>query len=60
MRWIVVRTYDMNDMTYKEIHDAGGFKKYDLVDHYPFADIYELRPEYVADVITIPVLGKIK
>ena len=60
VRWIVVRTYDMNDMTYKEIHDAGGFKKYDLVDHYPFADIYELRPEYVADVITTPVLGKIK
>lgn len=59
-RWIVVRTHDVNDMTFREIQDAEGFKKYDLVDHYPFADIYELKSEYVADVITTPVLGKIK
>lgn len=59
-RWIVVRTHDLNDMTFREIHDAEGFKNYDLVDHYPFADIYQLKDEYVAGVVTTPVLGKIK
>ena len=59
-RWIVVRTHDLNDMTFREIHDAEGFKNYDLVDHYPFADIYQLKDEYVAGVVTTPILGKIK
>ncbi len=59
-RWIVVRTHDLNDMTFREIQDAEGFKNYDLVDHYPFADIYQLKDEYVDEVITTPILGKIK
>ncbi len=59
-RWIVMRTYDLNDMTYKEIRDAQGLKNYDLVDHYPFADIYQLKDEYIDGVITTPILGKLK
>lgn len=60
-RWIVVRTYDLNDMTFREIQDSEGFKNnYELIDHYPFADIYQLKREYVANVITTPILGKIK
>lgn len=49
-RWIVVRTYDMNDWTWREIVDAPGLEKFELVDHYPFADIYELKDEYVNDM----------
>jgi hypothetical protein len=59
-RWIVVRTHDLNDMTFREIRDAEGFKKYTLIDHYPFADIYELKNEYIAGLVTSPILGKIK
>ncbi|KKR00896.1 MAG: Glycosyl transferase family 2 [Candidatus Woesebacteria bacterium GW2011_GWB1_39_12] len=59
-KWIVMRTYDMNDLTYNEIHDAEGLEKYELVDHYPFADIYRLKSEYISEVITKPILGKIK
>jgi len=59
-RWIVVRTHDMNDLTFKEIWDTDGFKKFSLVDHYPFADIYQLKDEYVDGIITSPILGKIK
>ena len=60
-RWIVMRTHDLNDMTFREVHDAQGFiNNYDLVDHYPFADIYQLKDEYAEDVITTPILGKLK
>lgn len=59
-RWIVLRTHDLNDMTFREVRDAQGFENYDLVDHYPFADIYQLKDKYIPDVITTPILGKIK
>ena len=44
--WIIMRTNDLNDLTFKEIKDTHGFKSYTLVDSYPFADIYELKPEF--------------
>lgn len=59
-RWIVMRTHDLTDGVFKEVMDAEGLKKYDLVEHYPFADIYQLKDEYVANVIKTPILGKIK
>jgi len=59
-RWMVMRTYDDNDMTYKAVKDTPGFQMYDLVDSYPFADIYQLRAEYLPDLITEPILGKQK
>jgi len=58
--WIVLRTHDVNDLTFREIQDAQGFKNFELVDHYPFADIYQLKPEYRVSVITKPILGKLK
>ena len=55
-RWIVLRTHDMNDWTFREVKDTVGFKNFELVDHYPFADIYQLRDEYVDGVQKEPVI----
>lgn len=60
-RWIVLRTYDMNDLTYKTISKTGALDKYyNLVGKYPFSDIYEIKPQYVSGLITKPILGKQK
>lgn len=59
-RWMVMRTYDNNDMTYKAVSKTPDLIKYNLVDKYPFADIYELRDEYLPGLITKPILGKQK
>ncbi|KKQ94085.1 MAG: Glycosyl transferase family 2 [Candidatus Woesebacteria bacterium GW2011_GWB1_39_10b] len=56
--WIVTRTHDLNDAVFREVRDSDGFKKYELVDHYPFADIYQLKPEYRSEFLAKPVLGK--
>jgi hypothetical protein len=59
-RWIVLRTYDDNDSTYRLIKDTKGFKLYRLVDSYPFADIYELPDEYLENLNTKPIFSKSK
>jgi hypothetical protein len=59
-RWIVMRTYDENDATYKFVSKTDGFAKYHLVDSYPFADVYEIDQQYVGDLNTTPILGKQK
>jgi hypothetical protein len=59
-RWIIFRTNDTNDLTFKLIMNNSGFKKYNLVGHYPFADIYELKPEFLPYLNTKPTLGKQK
>ncbi len=56
-RWIVMRTHDDNDLTWKFVSRSEGFKKYILVDSYPFADIYELDERYMGDLNTEPVFG---
>jgi hypothetical protein len=57
-RWIIMRTYDDNDMTYRAVSKTHDLVKYDLVGKYPFADIYELKDEYLGALITQPILGK--
>lgn len=60
-RWIVMRTYDENDQTYKLIKNTVGFKNdYNLIEHFPFADIYEIKPQYLGQLNYEPVLGKQK
>ncbi|HYK08166.1 MAG TPA: hypothetical protein VEW42_01550 [Candidatus Eisenbacteria bacterium] len=59
-RWIIMRTNDVNDQTFKLVRKSAGFKRYNLVGHYPFADIYEIKPEYVSQLHTTPILGKQK
>lgn len=59
-RWIVMRTYDNNDLTYKAISKTRGFSKYHLVNSYPFADLYEIDSKYLNDLNYTPILGKQK
>lgn len=59
-RWIIMRTYDDNDLTYKAIKSTPGFLRYDLVGKYPFADIYELKPQYLPNLNLAPVDWKQK
>lgn len=56
-KWIVMRTHDDNDLTYRSIKNTPGLQRYDLIESYPFADIYELKQEYVRDVNTKANLG---
>ncbi len=59
-RWIVMRTNDLSDSTFKLVKQSGQLEKYDLVNSYPFADIYEIKSEFSANLNTEPVLGKQK
>jgi hypothetical protein len=49
-RWIIMRTYDDNDLTWKAVSRTKGFSRYTKVKSFPFADIYELKPEYVKNL----------
>lgn len=55
-RWIIMRTNDMNDGTFKAVSKTDALTKYNLVGKYPFADIYELKPEYVQNLQTKTIL----
>lgn len=59
-RWIIMRTHDNNDSTWKSVSKTPDFANYNLVAKYPFADIYELKEEFVPNVHTKPVLGRQK
>ncbi len=60
--WIVLRTDDLNDLTFKELSDkAPNWREYyNLIQHYPFADIYELKSEYLEDLHTKADLKQVK
>ena len=55
-RWIVMRTHDENDNTFHLLEYNEELKDYKLVRRYPFADIYELRDQYISELITKPIL----
>lgn len=57
-RWIIMRTNDVNDQTFKLVSKTPGYTRYNLVKKYPFADIYEIKPEYLPQLSTEPVYGK--
>jgi len=57
-RWIIMRTNDDNDLTFRSVKKTVGFKKYNKIASYPFADIYEIKPEFVSQLETKPVLPK--
>jgi hypothetical protein len=59
-RWIIMRTNDLSDQTFRLVHKTPGFSKYYLVGHFPFADIYEIKPQYLGDLHYTPVLGRQK
>lgn len=57
-RWIIMRTNDVNDQTFRLLMKNKGLTKYNLVGQYPFADIYELKPEYLPQLNTKANLPK--
>jgi hypothetical protein len=59
-RWIIMRTHDDNDLTWKFVSRSKGFDRFVKVGAYPFADIYELKPEFLPELTTDPVFGKQK
>lgn len=59
-RWIIMRSYDDNDSTWRTVSKTPDLKNYNLVEKYPFADIYELKAEFLPNLNTKPVLGKQK
>lgn len=54
-KWIVMRTNDVNDSTFRLVDKTEWKDKYTLVNSYPFADIYELKPEFSQNLNTQPV-----
>lgn len=46
-RWIIMRTYSDDDLTWRLVSKSAGFERYTLVKQFPFADIYEIKPEYL-------------
>lgn len=57
-RWIVVRSNSDSDSTWKLLKNNPGFvERYQKVDSYPFADVYELRPEYLGGLQLDPIPG---
>ena len=55
-RWIILRTNDENDNTYRLLRYNKEFiNNYKLVHNYPFADIYELKDRYLVNLNTQPV-----
>ncbi len=59
-RWIIMRSHDENDSTFKAVSQTADLEHYRLVEKYPFADIYELKEEYLPNLITKPIIGKQK
>jgi hypothetical protein len=57
-RWIIMRTNDENDQTFRLVKKSKALNKYNLKGSYPFADIYELKPEYMENLQTKPVLPR--
>ncbi len=55
-RWIVMRTYDDADLTWKAVSRTPGFANYTRVAAYPFADVYELKPEFMDRLQTEAVI----
>jgi hypothetical protein len=57
-RWIIMRTNDETDLTFKLTNESEQLFKYDLIHTFPFADIYQLKPEYLDKLQTEPVTEK--
>ncbi len=57
-RWVVFRTHDPDDLLGKLLLNNPTFRKdYEMVREYPFADVYELKSEYVSKLQLTPNLA---
>jgi hypothetical protein len=59
-RWIVMRTHDKKDLAFDFVDKSGAIDRYDKVAEYPFADVYQLKPEYYDQLNTEPTLKQYK
>jgi hypothetical protein len=60
VKWIILRNHDRGDLTFKLLEYNKAFKnKYRLVNHFPFADIYELKPQYFVNLQELPKLNAV-
>ncbi len=55
-RWIIMRTHSEEDSTWRAMKNHSAFINFELVDHYPFADVYQLKDEFIKDLNTEPIL----
>lgn len=51
-RWMIMRTNDENDQTFRLLKKNKALSRYNLVEKYPFADIYEIKPEFIDQLNT--------
>ena len=58
--WIIMRTYDLNDLAYQGVKKTDYEKYYNLIHYYEFASIYEIKPEYRHLVNTQPIFAENK
>lgn len=55
-RWIILRTNDENDNTFRLLRYNKEFiNDYKLIHKYPFADIYEIKEQYLSQLNLLPV-----
>jgi hypothetical protein len=55
-RWIVMRTYDDQDLTWHAVSRVPGFANYHMVATYPFASVYELNKDMLNNLETEAVI----
>ena len=55
VRYIIMRTNDVNDQTFRLLKDNEALNKYDLVLKGDFADIYELKGEFRQNLPKAPL-----
>lgn len=51
-RWIIMRTNDNTDFGFKALMNNSDLSAYRLIGKYPFADLYQLKDEYLNDLAT--------
>lgn len=56
-RYIIMRTNDVNDSTFRFLKDTNYNEYYHKVASFPFADVYELKEQYVPNLNTKPIPG---
>lgn len=54
-RYIIMRTNDVNDQTFRLLKDNEALAKYDLVLQGSFADVYEIKPEEAGNLPKEPL-----
>ncbi|KKU88944.1 MAG: Glycosyl transferase family 2 [Microgenomates group bacterium GW2011_GWF2_47_9] len=55
-RWIVMRTYSVEDLVWADVSTTKGFAMYHKVRSFPFADIYELDESLLKNLNTTPTI----